>query len=88
MSNPQHSGVKKYKPGVKRVLSWSAAGTDTLKTAITAITDSGNAILFSRTLDGGALSLTLFSGQQKSKEYITEEGDIPGLLAWAIEEYS
>jgi len=79
---------KRFKGGVKSTLSWQAVGTESLKDAIVRITDSGNAILFSRTTEGSALSLTLFSGNQKSKEYITEVGDIPALLAWAIEEYS
>jgi len=79
---------KKFKGGIKEVLSWQAAGPESLKSAIVAITDAGNAILFSRTIDGGALSLTLFSGNQKSKEYITTPGEIVALLEWAIEEYS
>lgn len=69
-------------------LSWSAAGGDSLKTALVAITDSGNAIMFSRTIDGSALTLSIFSGDTKSKEYVTDPGDIPALLAWAIETYS
>ncbi len=79
---------KRFKGGNKSSLSWQSAGTESLKDTIVRITDSGNAILFSRTIDGGALSLTLFSGNQKSKEYITEVGDIPALLEWAITEYS
>lgn len=69
-------------------LSWSAAGTDSLKQCVAAITDSGNALMFSRTVDGSALVLSIFSGDTKSKEYVTEPGDIPALLAWAIETYS
>ena len=69
-------------------LSWGAAGSDSLKAALVAITDSGNAIMFSRTIDGSALTLSIFSGDTKSKEYVTDPGDIPALLAWAIETYS
>lgn len=69
-------------------ISWSAAGTDTLKSVIASITDSGNAVMFSRTIDGTALTLSIFSGNEKAKEFVTEPGDIPALLAWAIETYS
>jgi hypothetical protein len=70
------------------VLSWSAVGKDSLHSCISAVTDSGNALMFSRTLDGSALALTIYSGDTKSKEYITEPGDIPALLAWVMETYS
>lgn len=69
-------------------ISWSAAGTESLKTLVTAVTDSGNAVMFSRTIDGSALSLTIFSGNTKAKEYVTEPGDILSLFKWAMEEYS
>lgn len=72
----------------KATLSWSAAGRDSLHGTIAAITDSGNALMFSRTVDGSALVLSVFSGDTKSKEYITEPGDIVALLAWAVETYS
>jgi hypothetical protein len=44
--------------------------------------------MFSRTIDGSALVLSVYSGDTKSKEYVTEPGDIPALLAWALETYS
>ena len=69
-------------------ISWSAAGTDSLHHAVCAITDSGNAVMFSRTIDGSALVLSIYSGQTKAKEYVTEPGDIVALLAWAVETFS
>jgi len=73
---------------LKSTISWGAAGKDSLHSMVTAITDSGNAVMFSRTIDGTALALSIYSGDTKSKEYVTEPGDIPALLAWAMEEYS
>jgi hypothetical protein len=73
---------------LKSTISWAAAGTDSLHTVVSAVTDSGNAVMFSRTIDGTALALTVYSGDTKSKEYITEPGDIPALLAWVMETYS
>jgi len=69
-------------------VSWSAAGEDSIKQLVTAVTNSGNAIMFSRTIDGSALVLSVFSGQDKAKEYVTDVGDIPSLFAWAIEHFS
>jgi len=81
------STSKKWK-GSRATLSWQSAGTESLKELIARITDSGNAVMFSKTIDGSALSLTIFSGNTKSKEYVTEVGDIVPLFAWALEEYS
>lgn len=72
----------------KASLSWSAAGADTLKHAIASITDSGNAIMFSKTVDQSALICTVYSGSDKSREFVTEPGDIVPLLAWFVETYS
>ena len=69
-------------------ISWSSAGTDSLKSLVAGCTDSGNAILFSRTIDGTALVLSVFAGNDRVKEYITEPGDIPALFAWVLENYS
>jgi hypothetical protein len=72
----------------KHSISWSASGTDSIKSLVVGITDSGNACMFSRTMDGSALVLSIFSGNEKVKEYITEPGDIVSLFAWALEHYS
>jgi hypothetical protein len=72
----------------KSSISWAASGTDGLHTLVAAVTDSGNALMFSRTIDGSALVLSVFSGNEKAKEYITEAGDIPALFAWVLEQYS
>lgn len=80
------SGQWRKKP--KASLSWQAAGADSLRSLVAAITDSGNAVMFSRTIDGSALVLSVYSGDTKSKEYVTEPGEIPQLFSWAIETYS
>ena len=87
MSTDNPPNAKTWRKNHKAI-SWSAAGTDSLKSLVAGITDSGNAVMFSRTLDGTALVCSVFSGNQKTKEYITEAGDIPALFAWLLEEYS
>lgn len=71
-----------------KVLSWSAAGTESLHTLVASVTNSGNAVMFSTTIDGSALVLSVFSGDTKVKEYITDVGDIVPLFAWVLEQYS
>lgn len=87
MSKDPPIGQKPWKSNHSSI-SWSAAGKDSLHSMLSAITDSGNAVMFSRTMDGSALILSIYAGDTKSKEYITEAGDIPSLLAWAVETYS
>lgn len=68
-------------------LSWSAGPPETMRDAITKLTDAGCGVLFSRTLDGSALVIGVYSGNERSKEYITEAGDILACLAWLVETY-
>jgi len=82
------SGFQSFKGKNRKSLSWAAAGTESLKSTIVGVTDAGNSIMFSRTLDGGALVVALYMGNVKAKEYITEAGDIPALFAWCIENFS
>lgn len=87
MSKDPPIGSKPWKKNHTSI-SWSAAGTDSLRSLVAGITDSGNAIMFSRTLDGTALILSVYAGQDKAKEYVTEAGDIPALFAYFLSEYS
>ena len=81
--NPPPSWKKLHK-----VLTWRAAGTESLHSVVAGVTDSGNAIMFSTTLDASALVLSVYSGNNKIKEYVTDPGDIPALFAWVLEQYS
>lgn len=69
-------------------ISWSAAGKDSIASMVAAVTNSGNAVMFSRTMDGSALVLSVYAGSERVKEYVTEPGDIPALFAWVIETYA
>ena len=84
-NNPQ--ATKQWRK-VHKVIDWQAAGAESLKTAIVAITNAGGAILFSKTMDDGALIVQRFYGGEKSKEYISEPGEIVQYLAWVVEQYS
>jgi len=69
-------------------ISWSSAGKDSLHSVVAGVTNSGNAIMFSRTMDGSALVLSVYAGSERVKEYVTEPGDIVPLLAWVLETYA
>jgi hypothetical protein len=57
-------------------IDWTQASAGSLQRAIATITNKGGALLLARTSDGGALSLTLFYGDDKKKVYIAP-GDEP-----------
>lgn len=80
------SQPRKWK-SASRSISWSSGPSDSLRACIGSITDSGNAVLFARTPDGGALVFKVYAGNVQTKEYVTEVGDIASLLAWAVEQY-
>jgi hypothetical protein len=69
-------------------ISWSASGKDSIHSLVAAVTNSGNAVMFSRTVDGSALVLSVYAGSERVKEYVTEPGDIPALFAWVMETYA
>jgi hypothetical protein len=65
----------------RTTISWSAAGAESLRSFVSALTEAGCAVMFGRTTDGGALSLLVLAGNDKYREYITTPGDImPTLL--------
>lgn len=87
MSKDPPIGSKPWKREHQSI-SWSAAGKDSIHSLVSGVTDSGNAIMFSRTMDGSALVLSVYAGQERVKEYVTEVGDIVSLLAWIVEHYT
>jgi len=69
-------------------ISWRSGPTDTLHDVIAKLTDAGCGVLFSRTMDGGALVIGVYAGNERTKEYITEPGDILVCLAYLVETYA
>lgn len=61
--------------------SWEDAEAETLWRTIQAVTDAGDAIMFGRTRDGGAVVLTLLSGDVREKAYATGPEEVASLLA-------
>lgn len=71
----------------RNTLSWSAGPAESMRDAITRLTDAGCGVLLSKTIDGSALVLGVYSGDARVKEYITEPGDILPCLAYLVETY-
>lgn len=68
-------------------LHWSDGPTDTIKSFIGQLTDAGCGVLFSRTQDGSALIISVYAGNETSKEFLTEPGDIVPCFDWLLSTY-
>lgn len=82
--------VDKWNEGLRELhskgkCSWSDAGAEDLKAAIVAATEDGAALLFSRTIDGGALSLQILSGAGRNKLYPASVAEINEALALVVD---
>jgi hypothetical protein len=56
----------------KDSLSWAQVRAEAIIDAIVAVTDVGDALMFSRTSDGGAYSITVMSGGKSAKVWPSE----------------
>jgi len=61
--------------------SWEEANAEDLWRTIYQVTNSGDALMFGLTRDGGAVVLTVLSGDDRTKAYATGEEEIANLLA-------
>jgi hypothetical protein len=66
-------------------ISWTNVDGPTIKRCIVAVTSTGDAITFGRTSDGGALAVTVLSGQERHKLYAAEVDEAEDMLR-SIEE--
>lgn len=60
--------------------SWEEADADALWRAVTAATDAGDAVMFGKTRDGGAVVLTVLSGDDRIRSYAHDASEIAELL--------
>lgn len=61
-------------------IAWSDIDPNLVRRAIYSCTIQGGALLFSRTSDGGALSLTVMYSDQKVKEYASSKESCEEIL--------
>jgi len=82
----------KVGPAAKRTrrqrttLSWDKAPSETLRSFIGLFTNNGCAVLFGRTMDGGALMVQALCQENRYKEYITSYADVIPVLQELLEE--
>lgn len=62
-------------------VSWGSVGADAVHSCIEAVTDVGDAVMFTRSSDGGVLVLQVFAGQAKPKWYFKDAASAEGGLA-------
>lgn len=68
-------------------VSYGGADTKLLHLVIAAVVDNGDALVFGRTRDGGAVVLTILSGDEKHKFYSTNNGELADNLNLIRREY-
>lgn len=83
-------GVRRTGSGFSRLLANSPqapqqirladGSSDTLWRLLASVVDSGAAVMVSRTSDGGAISLTLYVGSQRYREYAKTLEELEELL--------
>lgn len=61
-------------------LSYGQVEGSLLSTCVERVTDHGDAILFGRTTDGGALSVHVLAGGRAEKFYVTDASELMQLL--------
>jgi hypothetical protein len=64
----------------KVVASWEDADQETLWRTIQEVTNQGDAVMFSKTRDEGAVVLTVLSGDDRIRQYATGAEEIAELL--------
>lgn len=65
-------------------VSYGQVAGDTLRDCVEGITNRGDAVLFGRTTDGGALSIQVLSGGKAMKFYVTDGSELLELLTGLI----
>lgn len=88
------SGSGSVNPGERAFGVGTRAGTaarfsdiEDLGTIIDGLVGTGDALMFARTSDGGALSITLLRGKGREKVYPATKEALSEVVEWLREEY-
>lgn len=68
--------------------SFDGVDNAVLRNAIVAVTDAGAAIQLGRTSDGGALTIYVYDGDRRIREWPHEAEKAEGVLKWLTDMYS
>jgi len=69
-----------HSKGRKVIATWEEAEAETLWRTIYEVTNNGDAIMFGRTRDEGAVVLTVLAGDERIRQYATGPEEIAELL--------
>ena len=70
---------------VDRSVSYGQIDGNTLRECVVRVTERGDAILFGRTSDGGALSIQVLTGGKAEKFYVSDASELMELITGIIE---
>lgn len=70
---------------VDRSVSYGQIDGNTLRECVARVTERGDAILFGRTSDGGALSIQVLTGGKAEKFYVSDASELMELVTGIIE---
>jgi len=82
---PDNGGANRYErvarsSARKIVATWEDADQETLWRCVQEVTNQGDAVMFSKTRDEGAVVLTVLSGDERIRQYATTAEEIAELL--------
>src|SRR3954464_10204355 len=65
-------------------IAWSDIHADRIGTLVFAVTGGGAAVMFGRTSDNGALSITILDGDERIREWPHTIEEFDALVEWAV----
>jgi hypothetical protein len=71
----------------RSVVSWSDVTAASIAQFVAAVTDAGSACILGRTSDGGALSITVLSGNERFREWPHTAEEATEVLDYLASEY-
>lgn len=80
-------GPPERMPRPRSVVSWSDVTAASIAQFVAAVTDAGSACILGRTSDGGALSITVLSGNERFREWPHTADEATEVLDYLASEY-
>jgi hypothetical protein len=87
-SRPARPGGRNLTPRPKETCKWGDIDNQVLRDALVAVADSGAAIQFSKTSDGGALVIHIYDGANKVDEYPRTVDETEKTLRWLVDMFT
>src|SRR5689334_15004130 len=82
------SAARGYSQRPRSSVDWDQIDQSRIGLLVHAVTKPGAAIMFGRTSDGGALSVTVLDGDNRIREWPRSAEDFEALFAWLVGMFS